>query len=98
MRVMRLSDMRLNGFDCIMIAGDLDNVPTDGLEQSLGVSQIANAPTRGSAILDKILNNQNVGRKYCVSSNLGRADHSSAFLKPCSSSPQPVKIVKVFET
>ena len=39
----------------LVIAGDLNKLPTSDLESTLSLNQCVNTPTRGSSILDKIL-------------------------------------------
>ena len=39
----------------LIIAGDMNQFPTRGIEAQLNVTQIVNSPTRGNAVLDKIL-------------------------------------------
>lgn len=84
----------------IVILGDLNNLPTSQLEQALGLLQVVCAPTRGSAILDKILIEPALEDSYgipIVGPNFEKTDHLSVFLKPHSQRVYSPNIVKVYD-
>ena len=74
-----------------IIAGDLNKFPTALIEDHLNLMQVVNSPTRGNAVLDKILldrrliPSQNVDRNHVSSSlvsvcpGIGNSDHQSVF-------------------
>ncbi|MEL7309743.1 MAG: endonuclease/exonuclease/phosphatase family protein, partial [Pseudomonadota bacterium] len=81
-----------------MIIGDLNHLRTNDIELSLSVVQVVNNPTRGNAVLDKILLSKNLLPFYCdkcctsdytctpsvakVEEPIGNSDHCTVFLKP----------------
>lgn len=96
------SDEALNHVgDCnLVILGDLNNLPTADLEQTLGLTQTVNSPTRGNAILDKIFMDQEVCPAFSIPTvlpNFGSADHFAVFIKPISTSVETPKIIKVYD-
>ena len=96
------SDEALNhAGDCnLVILGDMNNLPTADLEQTLGLIQTVNSPTRGHAILDKIFMDQELYPAFStptVCPNFGSADHLAVFSKPIFISEETPKIVKVYD-
>lgn len=80
-----IEDHLVEGFDEIssslndpylIIAGDLNQLPTDQIEAQLNLTQIVDSPTRGDALLDKILLDSNLLRQYSASS-VPDSHHSS---------------------
>ena len=96
------SDEALNHTEgcSLVILGDLNNLPTVQFEQSLGLVQLVNTPTRGTATLDKIFVDHELLPAFLTPSicpNFGSADHLAVFLKPISSSVETPRIVKVYD-
>lgn len=85
----------------LIIAGDLNTLPTIDLEQTLGVIQLVDSPTRGSSILDKILIDQDLAANFHtpnVGPNFGKADHLSVLLEPLTKiDMEPSRLVKVYD-
>ena len=84
----------------LIILGDVNNLPTVDLENSLSLHQVVKTPTRGSSILDKIFIDEGILHSYCspiTSPNFGRADHLAVILHPVSRQSNPPKIVQVFD-
>ena len=84
----------------LAILGDLNNLSTVDLEQSLGVTQVVNFPTRGTAILDKILIDQELCENFLSPvkcPNFGKADHFAIHLKPILRKFDSPKVVKVYD-
>ncbi len=84
----------------LVILGDLNNLPTSQLEHALGLLQVVCEPTRGSAILDKVLIESALDDYYSipiVGPNFGKSDHLSVFLKPQSERIYSPNIVKVYD-
>ena len=84
----------------LIIAGDLNQLPTSALESTLSLNQCVNTPTRGSSILDKILIDDILCENFkeaVVGPNFGNADHLSILLKPHSEQITSSRIVKVFD-
>ena len=88
-----------NGCHFVLL-GDLNNLPTSNLEQSLGLLQLVHEATRGSAVLDKILIEPALDTYYdtpTVGPNFGKSDHLSVFLKPLSERAFSPAVVKVYD-
>ena len=84
----------------LIIAGDLNQLPTSALESTLSLNQCVNTPTRGSSILDKILVDENLSENFkeaVVGPNFVNADHLSVLLKPHLEQKTSSRIVKVFD-
>ena len=84
----------------LIILGDINNLPTSGLENSLSLRQVVQIPTRGASILDKILIDENICDFYCSPTtrpNFGRADHLAVMLQPVNRPSDPARLVKVFD-
>ena len=62
----------------LIIAGDLNQLPTSDLTTTLNLKQCVNAPTRGNSILDKILIENSISEAFhepAVMPNFGNTDH-----------------------
>lgn len=84
----------------LVILGDLNHLHTEGLENTLGLKQIVDQPTRKKAILDKILLDHALIDNYhspIVGPNIGIADHFSVYLKPQTDVSHNVQIKKVYD-
>ena len=84
----------------VVILGDLNNLPTSDLEQSLGLLQLVREATRGNAVLDKILIEPALDSYYdipIVGPNFGKSDHLSVFLKPISERTYLPNVVKFYD-
>ena len=84
----------------LMIIGDLNHLPTSDLESTFGLYQTVLSPTRGEAILDKVLMEQDLLESYhspIVGANFGKSDHLSVFVKPKRERTEAVQIKKVYD-
>ena len=84
----------------LLIIGDLNQLPTGDLERTLGLEQMVQTPTRGNAILDKVLIDPVLREQYApivIGPNIGNSDHSSVLLNPFNASSYPVSIHKIFD-
>ena len=84
----------------LIIAGDLNQLPTNILEGTLGLEQMVGSPTRRSSILDKLLVDSRLLEHYhlpIVGPNIGNADHLTVFLRPVIESATTSKITKVYD-
>ena len=84
----------------VVILGDLNNLPTLNLEQSLGLLQLVHEATRGNAVLDKILIEPTLENYYgtpIVGPNFGKSDHLSLFLKPLTERTYSPSVVKFYD-
>ena len=69
----------------LLVAGDLNDLPTDDLELQFSLRQVVSEPTRGDAILDKILMDTELLDEYnspTVSSIFSSSDHRVVFMPP----------------
>ena len=69
----------------LLIAGDLNDLPTEDIELQFTLRQVVKQPTRGDAILDKILLDVKLVDMYntpIVGPNLATSDHRTVFLLP----------------
>ena len=83
-----------------MIIGDLNNLPTEALEMTLGLRQIIEEPTRRESILDKVLMENNLCEKYlppAIGPCIGNADHQVIFLKPRVENLRSIQLKKVYD-
>ena len=74
----------------VIIAGDLNNFSTTEIEDTFNLIQVVESPTRGTAILDKILGDKSLIKMYrnvLVGPTLDNSDHKSVLM---SSSKPPI--------
>ena len=87
--------------DCkLVVAGDLNNLPTSLLETTLSLSQCVRVPTRGTAILDKILVDDSLCDNFhepVIGANFGNADHRSVIMRPKKEKHNPSQVKKVYD-
>lgn len=84
----------------LIVVGDLNQLPTRDVENTLGLQQIVDTPTRGNAILDQILLDSRLLNEYktpIVGPNIGKADHLSVYLSPVCHQATTTKIKKVYD-
>ena len=84
----------------LILLGDLNNLPTADLEQTLGLIQSVKTPTRGNAILDKIFLDEELNQAFHTPSvypNFGSADHLALFMKPMTAHEESPRVVKVYD-
>lgn len=94
------ADKALNVFSesKLLILGDLNHLCTRDLENTLGLKQVVDQPTRKGSILDKILLDHELSDLYhspIVGPNFGAADHLSVYLKSRANISHHVQIKKV---
>ena len=96
------TDEELNqAYSCnVIIAGDLNRLPTDDIEHTLGLIQTVQFPTRCSAILDKILVDESLYENYKApigAPNFGKSDHIAVLQMPLLQRQTTQKIVKIYD-
>ena len=86
--ILSSADIVLSGTltDCSLImAGDLNQFSTATIEETLGVLQIVDKPTRKASILDKILICPRLLEEYgppIIGPNFGNGDHQTVMIRP----------------
>ena len=88
--------------DCerLIIAGDLNDFPTENLEIQFSLKQTVTSPTRGDSILDKILLSHDLLDYYndpTVEANLANCDHQTIFLLPTTTQPKLTRVKRVYD-
>ena len=102
-----------NSEDFLVIAGDLNHYPTQTVEMQLNLSQMVDSPTRGSAILDKILMDSRLLRHLSnspsasdfpvrdslitICSAVGSSDHLSVLMRSHTFSNDLQQVRKVYD-
>ena len=102
-----------NSEEFLIIAGDLNQYPTDTVEAQLNLVQIVDSPTRGCAILDKILldsrllrhlsntaltsNSSNRDPLVTICSSVGSSDHLSVLMRSGAFSNELQQVRKVYD-
>ena len=84
----------------LVLAGDLNQLPTSAIEQTLSLRQRVKIPTRGTSILDKVLVDESLCEDYgdpIVGPNFGNTDHLSVFLRPHAQQTNAKQMIKVFD-
>lgn len=84
----------------IIVAGDLNNLPTSCLESTLCLTQCVHVPTRGNSVLDKILVDESLRDGFeepIVGPNIGTADHLTVSMKPVNKIQSWVQWKKVYD-
>ena len=84
----------------LIIAGDLNQLPTSDLMSTLNLSQRVHHPTRGNSILDKMLIEQSICEAYdepTIIPNFGTADHSCVMIKPVMARRSCAQIKRVYD-
>ena len=84
----------------LVVAGDLNHLPTEDIELTLSLKQIVTLPTRGNSILDKILIDSSLEDKYAppiIGPSIGKSDHQTVLLKPHQRDYYVTQIKKVYD-
>ena len=86
----------------VIISGDLNNFSTKEIEDTFNLVQVISTPTRGDALLDKVLIDESLVTAYknvVVGPNLGNSDHRSVLIRPtaCSKAPMTYKVKNVYD-
>ena len=102
--IISCSDYALDGNSAdgsLLVAGDLNQFSTCVIEETLGLIQIVNQPTRGTSILDKILIEPRIKHAYgpvVIGPNFGKADHKTVMINPLETqSATKTRIKKVLD-
>lgn len=98
----------------LMIVGDLNQFPTNAIENYLNLTQVVNSPTRGKSTLDKILLDfrllhlleNSILDKPCtdvpplisVYPSIGNSDHFCVFMNSMNLGDQPYYTRKVYDS
>ena len=84
----------------LLLAGDLNDLSTTELELQFALTQVVDKPTRGSAILDKILLGDKLVDMYnppTVGPNLSTSDHHSVSMLPIELNTEMTRLKKVYD-
>ena len=84
----------------VIIAGDLNNHPIKEIQDALNLSQIVTCPTRGNAVLDKVLIDDSLSDIYSnatVGPSLGNSDHNSIHIPTTFKAPTMYHMRKVYD-
>ena len=83
-----------------LVAGDLNDFPTEDLEFQFSLNQVVSHPTRGNAILDKILLDTELLDEYnipTVCTNFSSSDHRIVFMPSIASKPNLKRVRKLYD-
>ena len=84
----------------VIIAGDLNNFSTKEIEDTFNLLQVVPSPTRGDALLDKVMIDESLVAAYKnveVGPSLGNSDHRSVLTTASSKAPVTYKVKDVYD-
>jgi hypothetical protein len=84
----------------VILAGDLNQLPTQEIEDELNVVQTISVATRGKAILDKVLMQETLVNSYhtpVIGPNLGKSDHRTIFVNPVCKFRESVQVKSLYD-
>lgn len=84
----------------LIITGDTNQLPTSDLESTLCLRQMVKIPTRGTAILDKILIDDTLCDEFndpVIQPNFGHSDHMAVYINPMEEKVTPIRVKKVYD-
>lgn len=97
----RIEDtLELHPHHKVIIAGDLNNFSTKEIEDTFNLVQVVPGPTRGDALLDKVMIDESLVAAYKnteVGPNLGNSDHRSVLTTTSSRTPMTYKVKNVYD-